>query len=82
MRRMKSHVIKSNNIPEHWMTMIWLNIWIYLTRKHNLLRNGQPWELENIHGPGQAPLKIKMGKFLGHSSSKNDALAIAMANGS
>ena len=55
--------IKSNNIPEHWMTMIWLNIWIYLTRKHNLLRNGQPWELENIHGPGQAPLKIKRGKF-------------------
>ena len=54
---------KSNNIPEHWMTMIWLNIWIYLTRKHNLLRNGQPWELENIHGPGQAPLKIKRENF-------------------
>ena len=34
-----------------------------LDRKHNLLRNGQPWELENIHGPGQAPLKIKKGKF-------------------
>ena len=60
---MKSHVIKTNNIPEHSMTMIWLNIWIYLTRKHNLLRNGQPWELEKMHGPGQAPLKIKRGKF-------------------
>ena len=34
-----------------------------------------------MHGPGQPPLKMKMGEFLGYSTSKNDALAILMANG-
>ena len=35
--RMRSHVIKSNNIPEHWMTMIWLNIWILLDKETQLI---------------------------------------------